>query len=80
MQGRIAYAQIVWQRRGAAANKNKTVLTDGIAGIFEGHFAEKLRLLLVPEERTMLKSAVGKMVGCLFGAGVVLIIAGFVNF
>jgi hypothetical protein len=50
-------------------------ITDGIAGIFEGYSAEKLRLQLVSEERTMLKSAVGKMAGCLLGAGVVLIIA-----
>ena len=55
-------------------------ITDGIAGIFEGHYAEKLRLQLVPEERTMLKSAVGKMAGCLLGAGVVLVIVDFVNF
>jgi len=50
-------------------------ITDGIAGIFEGYSAEKLRLQLVSEERTMLKSAVGKMAGCLLGAGVVLLIA-----
>ncbi|OIP56528.1 hypothetical protein COU24_01510 [Candidatus Kuenenbacteria bacterium CG10_big_fil_rev_8_21_14_0_10_39_14] len=55
-------------------------ITDGIAGIFEGHSAEKLRLQLVPEERTMLKSAVGKMVGCLLGAGIVLAIANLVKF
>jgi len=34
----------------------------------------------VAEERTMLKSAVGKMAGCLLGAGVVLIIANFIKF
>lgn len=50
-------------------------ITDGIAGIFEGHIAEGLRSRLIPEERTMLKSAVGKMAGCLFGAGIVLFIA-----
>ena len=55
-------------------------ITDGIAGIFEGYSAEKLRLQLVSEERTMLKSAVGKMAGCLLGAGVVLVIVDFVNF
>lgn len=54
-------------------------ITDGIAGIFEGYSAEKLRLQLFSEERTMLKSAVGKMAGCLFGAGIVLIIANFIN-
>ncbi len=55
-------------------------ITDGIAGIFEGYYAEKLRLELVPEERTMLKSAVGKMAGCLFGAGFVLLVANLANF
>ena len=55
-------------------------VTDGIAGIFEGHYAEKLRAQSVPEERTMLKSAVGKMAGCLFGAGIVLVIANLLNF
>lgn len=55
-------------------------ITDGIAGIFEGYSAEKLRRQLVPEERTMLKSAVGKMAGCLLGAGVVLVIANFLKF
>lgn len=48
-------------------------ITDGIAGIFEGYSAEKLRIQLVSEERTMLKSAVGKMAGCLLGAGIVLV-------
>ena len=55
-------------------------ITDGIAGIFEGYSAEKLRSQLVSEERTMLKSAVGKMAGCLFGAGIVLVIANLLNF
>ncbi|MCU0680267.1 MAG: hypothetical protein MUF50_03140 [Planctomycetes bacterium] len=55
-------------------------ITDGIAGIFEGQMAEKLRSKFIPEERTMLKSAVGKMAGCLLGAGVVLIVANFMKF
>mgnify|MGYP001566830944 CR=1 FL=1 len=55
-------------------------ITDGIAGIFEGYSAEKLRLQLILEERTVLKSAVGKMAGCLLGAGVVLVIANLINF
>lgn len=53
-------------------------ITDGIAGVFEGYSAEKLRLQLVNEERTMLKSAVGKMAGCLLGAGVVLAVAQYI--
>lgn len=55
-------------------------LTDGIAGIFEGQMAEKLRERFVPEERTMLKSAVGKMAGCLLGAGVVLTVNSIIKF
>lgn len=55
-------------------------VTDAIAGIFEGYSAEKLRQEQVSEERTMLKSAVGKMAGCLLGAGVVLVIAHLFNF
>jgi hypothetical protein len=45
-------------------------ITDGIAGIFEGYWAERLK----EDHRTILGSAVGKMAGCLLGAGVVLII------
>jgi len=48
-------------------------ITDGIAGIFEGYWAE----YLIADKRTILGSAVGKMAGCLFGAGVVLIIVSF---
>lgn len=52
-------------------------ITDGIAGIFEGEIAEKLRERKISEERTMLGSAVGKMAGCLLGAGVILIASSF---
>ena len=54
-------------------------ITDGIAGIFEGEMAEKLRERKISEERTMLGSAVGKMAGCLLGAGAVLIVANLVQ-
>ncbi len=47
-------------------------ITDGIAGLFEGYWAESL----ADDKRTVVGSAVGKMVGCLLGAGVVLVIAG----
>lgn len=46
-------------------------VTDGIAGIFEGYWAE----ILAGEKRTILGTAVGKMSGCLFGAGFVLVVA-----
>ncbi len=55
-------------------------VTDGIAGIFEGGMAEQLRSMLIPEERTILKSAIGKMAGCLLAAGIILIIESFVKF
>lgn len=55
-------------------------ITDGIAGIFEGYIAEKLRQESISEERTMLKSAVGKMAGCLLSAGFVLTIAHLLSF
>lgn len=54
-------------------------ITDGIAGIFEGHMAEKLRKQNISEERTILGSAVGKMAGCLLGAGIVLVITSFID-
>lgn len=50
-------------------------ITDGIAGIFEGYVAERLRIKKINESRTILTAAVGKMAGCLFGAGIVLIFA-----
>lgn len=55
-------------------------ISDGIAGFFEGYSAERLRRESISEKRTMLKSAVGKMAGCLLGAGVVLTIASFIKF
>jgi len=56
---------------GSAAN----AITDGFAGIFEGWIAEHSRRRKIKEERTALGSALGKMAGCFFGAGVVFIIA-----
>lgn len=51
-------------------------ITDGIAGIFEGYVAEKFDGQDVANHRSMLKSAAGKMSGCLLGAGVIIVIAG----
>jgi len=48
-------------------------ITDGIAGLFEGYWAESV----VSDKRTILGSAVGKMAGCLLGAGVILVFDGF---
>lgn len=49
-------------------------ITDSIGGLFEGKVAEKLRKERVHEERTALTTMLGKMCGCLFGAGFGLII------
>lgn len=54
-------------------------ITDGIAGIFEGYTAEISRKYKINEKRTTLGSAIGKMSGCLFGAGIVLIFAWLIN-
>ncbi|MFC1710731.1 hypothetical protein ACFLZJ_01060 [Nanoarchaeota archaeon] len=55
---------------GAAGN----TVTDSLGGLFEGRIAEKLRKKSVNEKRTPMSTMLGKMVGCLFGAGVGLII------
>ena len=55
---------------GSAAN----AITDGFAGIFEGWTAEYLRRHKIKEKRTALSSSLGKMAGCFFGAGLVMII------
>ena len=50
-------------------------LSDGIAGFFEGSIAQWLRKRGIEESREAVTSALGKMAGCLFGAGIILIIA-----
>jgi hypothetical protein len=50
-------------------------ITDGIAGLFEGYWAETIS----DNKRTIVGSAVGKMAGCLLGAGIVLMLASFVG-
>lgn len=50
-------------------------ITDGLAGLFEGRVAEYLRKHGIEEARTPLSSSMGKMSGCLIGAGITLTIA-----
>lgn len=45
-------------------------VTDGIGGLFEGHIVETRKI----RPRTALSSSLGKMSGCLFGAGAGLIL------
>ena len=54
-------------------------ITDGIGGLFEGRMAEKLRIKNVFLERSSMSSMLGKMIGCLFGAGIGLVIVGIIN-
>ncbi len=55
-------------------------ITDALAGIFEGYSAEKMRARNHKEERTIISSSVGKMAGCLFGAGAILILVWLIGF
>ncbi len=48
-------------------------ITDGIGGLFEGYVAEKQRSKF-KVGRSALSSSLGKMSGCLFGAGIGLIL------
>ena len=50
-------------------------ITDGFAGVFEGQASEYLRKHGIEEARTPLSSSMGKMSGCLLGAGMTLTIA-----
>lgn len=50
-------------------------LTDAIAGFFEGSISEWLRETGIEESREAVTTALGKMSGCLLGAGAVLSLA-----
>lgn len=47
-------------------------VTDGFAGILEGYQWQKINNKKIKDERTAFTVAVGKLAGCLFGAGIVL--------
>lgn len=55
---------------GAAGN----TITDGIGGLFEGYIAEHQRTVKIDNLRTAMSTMLGKMAGCLFGAGIGLIL------
>lgn len=50
-------------------------ITDAIAGLFEGSLAEWLRARGFDESREAVTTSLGKMSGCLLGAGTVLTVA-----
>jgi len=61
---------------GAAGN----TITDSLGGLFEGRIAERLRKQKINEERFAMSTMLGKMIGCLFGAGVSLILVWVIQF
>lgn len=71
-----AYAGVAGAIIGGAAGNT---ITDGIGGLFEGYIAEKQALKKIIHKRTALSSMLGKMVGCLFGAGLGLILVWVVS-
>ncbi len=60
---------------GAAGN----TLTDGLGGLFEGQVAQKQRKYKINNARTPLSTMLGKISGCLFGAGIGLILVWFIR-
>lgn len=60
---------------GAAGN----ALTDGVGGLFEGYVAEHQKKFKIDNERTALSTMLGKIAGCLFGAGIGLIIVWLIS-
>ncbi len=55
---------------GAAGN----TITDGIGGMFEGYVAQHQRKFRIDDTRNPLSTMLGKMAGCLIGAGIGLIL------
>ena len=55
-------------------------ITDGLGGFFEGVVEEYLRKKKINNHRTALSSMLGKIIGCLFGAGIGLTIIWLVSF
>jgi hypothetical protein len=49
-------------------------VSDAVGGIFEGQFADWMEKRGVLQKKTALNSSVGKFAGCLFGAGLILLV------
>jgi hypothetical protein len=54
-------------------------ITDSIAGFFEGGIAHCLRGKGIEESRDSITTSLGKMAGCLLGAGIVLTIINLIQ-
>lgn len=72
-----AYAGVYGAIIGGAAGNT---ITDGIGGLFEGYVAEHQRKMKISTKRTTLSASLGKMAGCLFGAGFGLAIVQLIQF
>jgi len=70
------YAGVVGAIIGGAAGNT---ITDGIGGLFEGHIAEHQREYKIDNLRTAISTSLGKMTGCLFGAGIGLILVWLIS-
>ncbi|MFC1666129.1 hypothetical protein ACFLZF_00225 [Nanoarchaeota archaeon] len=71
-----AYAGLLGAIIGGATGN---ALTDGIGGLFEGYVAQHQRKFKIDNERTAISTMLGKIAGCLFGAGIGLIFSEFVH-
>ena len=71
-----AYAGVAGAIIGGAAGNT---ITDGMGGLFEGHIAEHQRKYKIDNLRTAMSTMLGKMTGCLFGAGTGLIIVWLIS-
>ena len=71
-----SYAGIAGAIIGGAAGN---AITDGIGGLFEGHVAQNQRKYEIDNLRTPLATSLGKIIGCLLGAGVGLIIINLIK-
>lgn len=49
-------------------------ISDAIGGIFEGKFADHMKKKGVNQDRMALYASLGKLAGCLFGAGLILVV------
>jgi hypothetical protein len=72
-----AYAGVFGAVIGGAAGNT---VTDGLGGLFEGYIAENQRAVKIDNLRTPLSTMLGKMVGCLWGAGIGLVIVWLISF
>lgn len=70
------YAGVVGAIIGGAAGNT---LTDGLGGLFEGHVAQNQRKSKINNLRTPLSTMLGKVSGCLFGAGISLVLVWFIR-